>query len=134
MTGQPDWSDRDAAAEYLAEVALELAVKVRENNPVAAMEWLRRQRIPPGEWPALAVIMAAHIDVDRSQSELIGWALDVDDPGRWRAAKAAYERLRSAGLPIPLEVRQGESRYSTALRRAKARAASAQHSSKGAVA
>lgn len=118
-----DWTDRGAAAEHLAGVALELATRVREDHPIAVLEWLRHRRIPPAEWPALAIIMAAHIDIDRPQSELVAWALDADDPARWKHFKAEYERLRSAGQPIPDEVRRGESRYNTALRRARVRAA-----------
>lgn len=107
--------ERDVLAETLAALALELAVRVRDEDPAEVDRWLRAS-VPCGEWPALAVVLAAHIPLDRPARELLRWwtgrsTLDAADD---RAAHAEYVRLRSQGLApdqVPPAVLAGERRW-----------------------
>lgn len=66
-------ADADVLADRLAEVAIELMCRVRDDDPRANARWLQAV-IGPEELPALAIVLAAAIPVDRPWLELTSWS------------------------------------------------------------
>ncbi len=79
-------SGDDEQAQTLIPVAAQLAATVREygRDEVAAV----LAQVPPGDMPALAVVLAAMVPVDRTVRQLLGWrdgdeARPAGEPGPW---------------------------------------------------
>jgi len=59
-------------ADRLAEIAVELAVRIRDDEPTAVHRWLRSE-MDGEDWLALAVVLAAAVPVDEPWSQLTAW-------------------------------------------------------------
>jgi hypothetical protein len=94
-----DWADRAATAEYLTGLVTDLVCRVRDDDPDITAAWIAR-RVPPEHMPAFAIVLAAHIPTDRSQTQLIAWALPPDDPMLWREGHRKFVALRTKGVPV----------------------------------
>lgn len=118
VTAEAVVDDRDVVAERLAGVAWELAQRVRTDDPAAVHAWLL-ERVDPAEWLALVVVLAAHVQVDVKQRDLVAWC----QPGSRRRVKPPptederlqvdYLRWCAAGTPvagIPRELRAANER------------------------
>jgi hypothetical protein len=60
-------------ADQLARLAVELVVRLRDDNPDANARWLAAQLPDPGDWFRLAFVLAAAVPTDRSWSHLTAW-------------------------------------------------------------
>lgn len=69
-----DWSDREEAAEYLTEIAGELAWMIRDEPP-AAVEKALAAKVPESERTALIMVMAAMIPDTETPDALLAWTL-----------------------------------------------------------
>jgi hypothetical protein len=93
----------DHLADRLAEIAVELAVRVRDDDPEANGRWLRTQLPNPADWFRLAFTLAAAVPDDRTWSELTAWTGQPLTPVPERPAlqpcgtRAAYRRHRNRG-------------------------------------
>jgi hypothetical protein len=63
--------ERADLAEHLVPVATELAFLVHTESPDAVQA--RLDRIDPAHYPALAVVLAAMVDIDKRPEELLSW-------------------------------------------------------------
>jgi len=93
----------DQLGEELAEIGLELAVRVRDEDPEAYLRWLpARMRDRGDQWPALVIVLAAHVPVDEPADKLLAWLRSDQyadsETARWRAAHAEFQRLRYQGV------------------------------------
>ena len=59
-------------ADRLAGIAVELAVRIRDDEPTAVHRWLRSE-MDGEDWLALAVVLAAAVPVDEPWSHLTAW-------------------------------------------------------------
>lgn len=64
----------DDYADRLAEIAAQLAVRVRDDTPDEVGAWLREQLPNPSDWWALTFVLAAAVPLDRPFSHLTAWA------------------------------------------------------------
>lgn len=80
-----DAMDRDAYAEQLAGIGLDLAVRIRDESPDDAARVL--DGLTHRQLRDLAVVLAAHVPVDLPRSVLTGWW--THPPDRAAAAAAA---------------------------------------------
>lgn len=62
----------DEKAEQLAQIAMELMVKVRDEAPEVVHRWLASV-IDPADWMGLAIVLACAVPDDRSWKELTAW-------------------------------------------------------------
>lgn len=89
-------------AEALVPVAVRLAGSVRDDGPAEVAMILAG--VPAAHLPALAVVLAAMVDPDRTPSELIGW---VDQPlsvtSTDRARNVPIRTVREHGTPTGYE-------------------------------
>jgi len=69
--------DPDARAAQLVSLALELACRIRDEDPAETHAALAE--LQPDDLIALATVMAALIDIDRPVSELLAW---TEEPAR----------------------------------------------------
>jgi hypothetical protein len=92
----------DEEVEPLAKVAMELAQRVRDDDPAAVGRWLAATLPDPADWWALMFVLAAAVPDDRSWQHSTAWTLS---PGRHRGAnelepcgtRAAYRRHLAHG-------------------------------------
>jgi Homeodomain-like domain len=63
--------------DRLASVAVQLAARVRDENPEDVGLWLAGQVPDPADWFRLAFVQAAAVPVDVPWSELTSWARDL---------------------------------------------------------
>ena len=71
----------DDRADALAAIAVELVVRVRDDDPSAVHRWLRNE-VPDNDMMALAVILAAAVPDDRTWTDLTAWLRYRDErPG-----------------------------------------------------
>jgi hypothetical protein len=63
----------DDYADRIASVALELVTRVREDDPDDYGRWLRNT-VAPEDMPALAVVLAVAVPLDKPWSHLTAWA------------------------------------------------------------
>ncbi len=96
-------------ADQLAEVALDLAVRIRDEDPAANARWLRARLPNPDDWFQLAFVLAAAIPDDRPWHELTAWVGEPPKPAtdmhdrldrpalRPCGTRAAYRRHRRRG-------------------------------------
>lgn len=91
---------REQLADALIPVAMELAFTVRTGtaDDVAAV----LDKVHPVHLHALAVVLAAAVDIDRTEEDLFGWSVDelVDESGdsvrdTWRQV---WPRMTRSGL------------------------------------
>lgn len=68
-TDRTEQADR---ADRLAEIAVELTCRVRDDEPAAVHRWLQAV-VPDNDMMALAVILAAAVPDDRTWDELTDW-------------------------------------------------------------
>lgn len=61
-------------ADELAAVAVQLAVRVRDDEPAANGAWLAEQLPDPADWFRIAFVLAAAVPDDRSWTSLTAWA------------------------------------------------------------
>lgn len=101
----------DELADRLAEVAVELAVRIRDDDPQANARWLRTRLPNADDWFRLAFVLAAAVPDDRPWTDLTGWAAEFTTtetvptpaPARERpwlqscGTRAAYRRHRRRG-------------------------------------
>jgi hypothetical protein len=90
--------------DRLAEIAVELAVRIRDYDPEANGRWLRAQLPDAADWFRLAFVLAAAIPDDRTWNELTAWTGQplkpaADEPPRLQpcGTRAAYRRHRRRG-------------------------------------
>jgi len=122
--------ERDDVAGRLADVAWDLAHRIREEDPADVLAWLLAE-VPAGELASLAVILAAHIPVDQEQTELLAWwlnpeptpiapafveppAAEVGSPYTDEQLHNAYVRYRARRVPVDEiqdHIREGHERY-----------------------
>lgn len=57
----------------LAEIAAQLAARVRDDDPDANARWLASVLPDPGDWFRLAFVLAAAVPDDRTWSQLVRW-------------------------------------------------------------
>lgn len=74
--------------DELAEIATELALRVRDDSPEANGRWLAAMLPDPADWWALCFVLASAVPDDRSWRALTAWRFE--SPGR---------RLRPHGTP-----------------------------------
>jgi hypothetical protein len=67
--------DRDTYADQLAEVAAQLAVRVRDDDPQANARWLNATLPNPDDRYALCFVLAAAVPDDRPWKALTAWAV-----------------------------------------------------------
>jgi hypothetical protein len=79
----------DERADRLAEVAVQLAARVRDDAPDDYGRWLAAQITDPADWPALAVILAAAVPLDQPWTHLTAWTV--------LPAQGAVDRLEPCG-------------------------------------
>ncbi len=63
----------DDRADRLAEIAVELVTRVRDEAPTDVHRWLRHE-MDGEDWMGLAVVLAAAVPDDRSWHTLTRWA------------------------------------------------------------
>lgn len=63
----------DDYADRIAAVALELVQRVRDDDPEDYGRWLNNS-VALEDWPALAVVLACAVPVDKPWSHLTAWA------------------------------------------------------------
>jgi hypothetical protein len=63
------------SVDELAGIAVELAGRIRDDDPVANGRWLRAVLPDPGDWFRLAFVLAAAVPDDRSWRQLTAWTL-----------------------------------------------------------
>ena len=92
-------------ADRLAEIAAELACRVRDETPADNATWLAEQLPNPADWWKLCFVLAAAIPDDRPWLALTAWtvtrpapaAMDVVDEGEvLRPAKASRPARRKS--------------------------------------
>jgi hypothetical protein len=126
-------------ADELAAIAVQLAIRVRDEHPEANGQWLAKMLPDAADRWALVFVLAAAVDVDRSWTDLTGWASNLDEhqviplpagpqPGKVQpcGTTAAARRHQYNGEPMDLECREAE--------RARDRARRARRRSRGAAA
>ena len=64
----------DELAERLADIAVQLVDRVRDDDPKVVGQWLAGELQDPADWFRIAFVLAAAVPVDRTWSELIAWA------------------------------------------------------------
>lgn len=64
----------DDEADRLAEIAVQLVARVRDDDPEAVGRWLAHQLPDPADWWNLAFVLAAAVPMDRPFSHLTAWA------------------------------------------------------------
>jgi hypothetical protein len=62
-----------AEAKHLAEIAVELIVRIRDDSPEDNGRWLTAHLPDPGDWFRLAFVLAAAVPDDRSWQQLTAW-------------------------------------------------------------
>jgi hypothetical protein len=65
---------RPATVDDLAEVAVELAVRIRDEDPAINAIWLTHKLPDPRDWFRLAFVLAAGVPVDEKWTDLTAWA------------------------------------------------------------
>lgn len=91
-----DWANRDEVADYLIEVAAELAYLVREDDPAEAQRIIRA-KVPSHEWLTLIHVMAMCIDDTRSVTEMLAWTMPAGDGEPYERRHAEYQHQRFLG-------------------------------------
>jgi hypothetical protein len=66
-------------ADDLAAIAVQLAMRVRDEHPEVNGRWLAKMLPDPADRWAMIFVLAAAVDVDRSWTDLTGWASDLDE-------------------------------------------------------
>jgi hypothetical protein len=89
-------------ADRLAAVAVELAVRVRDDDPEANGRWLAAQLPDPADWFRLTFVLAAAVPDDRPWATLTAWTGRPLKSAEWSGLKpcgtrAAYRRHRRHG-------------------------------------
>lgn len=69
MTDLRDQPDTDR----LAALAVELVIRIRDDNPDANARWLAAHLPNPADWFRLAFVLAAAVPDDRSWKQLTAW-------------------------------------------------------------
>lgn len=59
--------------DHLARLAVELVVRIRDDEPSANARWLAAHLPDPGDWFRLAFVLAAAVPDDRSWHALTAW-------------------------------------------------------------
>ncbi len=112
--------------DVLEQVAAQLAVRVRDDDPNANARWLASQLPDPADWWRLAFVLAAAIPDDRTWRQLTAWARPEDEQGRAVAAEcgtpSGYRRHRKDDQEACTPCKAAE-RVRSRQRRALARAA-----------
>jgi hypothetical protein len=100
--------DRDAYADRLAEVATELVVRVRDDDPEATGRWLNT--LTATEWRDLLVVLAAAVPDDRPWLHLTAWTVGPRPPAAPQpcGTAAAAKRHRDHGEPVDRACREAE--------------------------
>jgi len=63
----------DDELDRLAEIAAQLAARVRDDDPEVVGRWLGSELPNPGEWWRLAFVLAAAVPIDRPFAHLTAW-------------------------------------------------------------
>lgn len=71
MAGVRTAETRDERAERLTRIGMEVAVRLRDEDPADVRRLV--DALPADEVRDLAILMAAHVPIDLPQSVLIGW-------------------------------------------------------------
>lgn len=95
----------DERADRLAEIAVELVVRVRDDEPNAVHRWLRAV-VADNDMMALAVILAAAVPEDRTWDQLTSW-VRLREYGDGRPDTAEKIALRRAALDQALNGGRG---------------------------
>lgn len=95
----------DDRADRLAAVAVELVVRVRDDDPAAVHRWLRSV-VADNDMMALAVILAAAVPDDRTWDQLTDW-VRLREYGDGRPDTAEKIELRRAALDQALNRGRG---------------------------
>lgn len=82
----------DDYADRIAAVALELVSRVREDDPDDYGRWLSNT-IAPEDMPALAVVLAIAVPLDKPWGHLTAWARMPRAPRRDASTSYAVEAL-----------------------------------------
>jgi hypothetical protein len=93
-----------ADPDRLAEIAVELAVRIRDDDPEANGRWLKAQLPNSADWFRLAFALAAAVPDDQSWTSLTDWARGLKPCG----THAAATRHRYRGEPLCNRCRQAE--------------------------
>lgn len=121
-------TDHDAYVDRLAEVAAQLVVRVRDDDPTANDRWLRAMLPNPADRTALCFVLAAAVPDDRSWLSLTEWTVEPRaDARRLRphGTHAAAQRHRYHGQPLCDACRNAEQARDRARKRAAYRASTA---------
>lgn len=86
-------------ADRLAEVACELAVRVRDDDPEANARWLASQVGTLDELTALVFILAAAVPVEVPWAYLTAWARIAGGPDTTKAVLDRQRMLNEALAP-----------------------------------
>lgn len=87
-------------ADRLAEVATELAVRIRDETPEVNGAWLRTALPDPEDWFGLAFVLASAVPDNVPWSELTAWARAPLRMLRPHGTHAAAQRHRYHGEPL----------------------------------
>lgn len=108
-------------ADDLAAIAVQLAMRVRDEHPEDNGRWLAKVLPDPADWFRLAFVLAAAVPDDQPWTRLTGWAADLDEhqviqlpvadqPSKVQpcGTTAAARRHQYNGEPMDLECREAE--------------------------
>jgi hypothetical protein len=110
-----------ADPDRLAEIAVELAVRIRDDDPEANGRWLRAQLPDSADWFRLAFVLAAAVPDDRPWLALTAW--------KWARTEQAAPDLVDEGevLRPAKSSRPGEAKPPRELQPCGTEAAAARH-------
>jgi hypothetical protein len=83
--------------EDLARIAVQLAVRVRDEDPEANGRWLAGELPDPADWFRLAFVLGAAIPDDRSWKQLTAWTAGLPDEDRPHVLAARHTDVRPCG-------------------------------------
>lgn len=96
-------------ADELAELATELVVRVRDDEPEANFRWLRAVLPEPEDWFALVFLLACAVPDDRSWTALTAWTrLPHERRLSPHGTHAAAQRHRYHREPLCDDCREAE--------------------------
>lgn len=105
-------ADSDALAQRMVPLAAELVCAVHDHDADAVADVMERRRC---DLPAVAVVLAAMVDPDRTTEETLAWSGWHADPvEHLRAAHRQFQRAKQAGIPAVRWVTDGERQYQRA--------------------
>ena len=67
--------------DHLAQIAAQLTVRVRDEDPEANGRWLTSQLPDPADWFRLTFVLAAAVPDDQTWRQLTSWTRPDEPPG-----------------------------------------------------